>query len=205
MSTCVWKLKYIKTFLFSSQFSICVMGWLTNAEKIRRFRNKRKDDVAYRNSESKCVEQCRKAHLDKMSEFEKEEYKIKAREWQRKCHAEKKARQENSNTTETSPPCASSTPLPNINPYSTKQSYGKAVARARKTLPMSPQKNLAVVAGLASHVGLNLETRMERNLKNLSGLLEEAKSAATDFFFFIHHARFKWCHNSLGWFWKEKA
>ena len=104
-------------------------------------------------------------------------------ESQRKCRSEKKARQENSNTTETSPPCASSTPLRNINPYNTKQSYGKAVARARKTLPMSPQKNLAVVAGLASHVGLNLETRMECNLKNLSGLLEEAKSAATDFFF----------------------
>ena len=52
------------------------MGRLTNAEKIRRFRNKRKDDVAYRNSESKRVEKCRKAHVDKMSEFEKEEYKI---------------------------------------------------------------------------------------------------------------------------------
>ena len=32
------------------------MGLLTSAEKIRRFRNKRKNDVAYRNSESKLVE-----------------------------------------------------------------------------------------------------------------------------------------------------
>ena len=53
------------------------MGRLTNAEKIRRFRNKRKDDVAYRNSESKRVEKCRKVCVDEMSEFEKGEYKIK--------------------------------------------------------------------------------------------------------------------------------
>ena len=72
----------------------------------------------------------------------------------RKCHAEKKARQENSNTSyQNSPPCASSTPLTNINPYNTNQSYGKAVAWSRKALTMSPCKKLAVAAGLASHVG----------------------------------------------------
>ena len=105
-----------------------------------------------------------------MSKFEKEEYKIKARERQRKWHAKKKPRQENSNATETSTPCASSTHLPNINPYSIKQSYGKAVAQSRKALPMSPLKKLAIVAGLASHVGLNLYTKMECNLKNLRDL-----------------------------------
>ena len=101
------------------------MGQLTNAEKIRRFRNKRKNDAVYRHSQSKHLEKCRKARVDKMSEFEKDEYKIKARKRQRKCHAEKKTRQENSNTTETSPPCASSNSPPNINSYNTKQSYGK--------------------------------------------------------------------------------
>ena len=101
----------------------------------------------------------------------------------RKCHTGKKARQENSNTIKTSSPCASSTPLPKINPYNTKQSYGKAVAPSRKALPICPRKKLAVVAGLASHVGLNLETKMDHNLKNLRGLSEETKSAARDFFF----------------------
>ena len=42
-------------FGFFYQLSIGVMGQLTSAEKIGRFRN-RKNDVAYRNSESKLVE-----------------------------------------------------------------------------------------------------------------------------------------------------
>ena len=114
------------------------MGQLTSAEKIRRFRNKRKNDVAYRNFESKHVEKCRKARVDKMSKFEKDEYKIKARGRQRKCHAEKKA-----NTNKTVFPIASSTRLPNINLYNTKQSCGKAVAQSGKALPMSPEQEVS--------------------------------------------------------------
>ena len=145
------------------------MGRLTNAEKIRRFRNKRKDDVAYRNSESKRVEKCRKACVDEMSEFEKGEYKIKLERDRESAVLKRKQGKK----TQTSPPCASSTPLPNINPYNTKQSCGKVVTESRKALTMSPRKKLAVVAELISHVGLNLETKMERNRKNLRGLSEK--------------------------------
>ena len=60
---------------------------------------------------------------------------------------------------------------------------GEMFFRSKKALPMSPHKKLAVVAGLASDVGLNLETKMEGNLKNLRGLSEEAKFTARDFFF----------------------
>ena len=73
------------------------------------------------------MEKCRKACVHEMSKFEKEEYKIKARERDKES-AENKERHKNSNTTETASPIASSTLLSNINPYNTKQFYGKAVA-----------------------------------------------------------------------------
>ena len=78
----------------------------------------------------------------------KDEYKIEAEKRQRKCRAEKKAKQENSNTSETACPIASSNPLPNIN-LNTKQSYGTAAARSKEALLTSPRKKLAVVAELA--------------------------------------------------------
>ena len=124
------------------------MGRITTAEKIKRFRNKKNNDVAYNHSESKRVEKCRKAPVDKMPKSKKEEYKIKARKRQRKCRAEKKAKQENSNTSETACPIASSNPLPNIN-LNTKQSYRTAAARSKEALLTSPRKKLAVVAELA--------------------------------------------------------
>ena len=117
------------------------MGRITTAEKIKRFRNKKNNDVAYNHSESKRVEKCRKAPVDKMPKSRKEEYKIKARKRQRKCRAEKKAKQENSNTTETLYPIASSNPLPNINLYNTKQSYGKAAADLEKLYLRLPARS----------------------------------------------------------------
>ena len=47
---------------------------------------------------------------------------------------------------------------------------------------MSPRKKLAVVAGLTGHVGLNLETKMEHNLKNLRGLSEKQNLQQETFF-----------------------
>ena len=105
------------------------------------------------------------------------EYKIKARDRQRKCRAKKKVRQERSNTTKATSPIPFSTPLPNINPCNTTQSYGKAVARSRKALPMSPPKKLAVAADLAIDVALSLE------MKKLRSSSEEARYAVREFFF----------------------
>ena len=50
------------------------------------------------------MKKCKKACVDKISKFEEEEYKIKARSRQKKCCAEKKVRQKNSNTNETVSP-----------------------------------------------------------------------------------------------------
>jgi hypothetical protein len=61
------------------------MGRLSNKEKVKRFHDRRKDDVQFRQSESKRVEKIRKTRVDKMSNEEKEEYRRKARGRQRKC------------------------------------------------------------------------------------------------------------------------
>ena len=126
------------------------MGRLTNREKVKRFRDKRKNNVQCRMSESKRVEKIRKTRVDKMSNAQKEAYREKARERQRKCRAAKRS----TNTAASDNQNLDSTPTtPITNPYGTKQSYGKALARTRRSLPMSPRKKVAVVAGLASDVG----------------------------------------------------
>ena len=156
------------------------MGRLTNREKVKRFRNKRKNDVQYRMSESKQVEKIRKTRVDKMSHAQKEAYREKARERQRKCRAAKRS----TNIAASDNQNLDSTPTtPITNPYGTKQSYGKALARTRRSLPMSPRKKVAVVAGLASDVGLTLENNMNRNLRKSHGLSDDTKTAVGEFYY----------------------
>ena len=50
------------------------------------------NDVQYRMSESKRVEKIGKTKVDKMSNAQKEAYRQKARERQRKCRASDKCR-----------------------------------------------------------------------------------------------------------------
>ena len=76
-----------------------------------------------------------------------------------------------------------STPLSTTNAYGMKQSYGKALARTHRSLPMSPRKKVAVVAGLASHVGLTLENKMNRNIRKSQGLSDDMKTAVRDFYY----------------------
>ena len=61
-----------------------------------------------------------------------------------------------------------------LNPYVTKQSFGKAVARSKKN---------AVVAGLASYVGLNLEGKMTCSVRWIQGLSNNTKEAVKDFYY----------------------
>ena len=78
---------------------------------------------------------------------------------------------------------SSSTPTSILNPYRTKQSFGKAVAKCRQSLPTSPRRRKAVIAGLVSHIGLNLEGKLERNIQKLQGLSDETKECIKNFFF----------------------
>ena len=131
------------------------------------------------------------------------ECNIKARDRQRKCRAKKKVRQERSNTTKATSPIPFSTPLPNINPCNTTQSYGKAVARSRKALPMSPPPKVSCCSRLGYRCCV--EFRDEKIEKFVWG----SKICSTRIFlstrYLIHHARFKWAHNSMGWFQKEET
>ena len=67
-----------------------------------------------------------------------------------------------------------STTVQLLNPYVTKQSFGKAVARSKKN---------AVVAGLASYVGLNLEGKMTCSVRSIQGLSNNTKEAVKDFYY----------------------
>ena len=63
----------------------------SSAEKMSRYCKKKKDNVNFKQPESKRQEKCRKARIQKMNETEKEENKIKAQEKKRKTRAAKKA------------------------------------------------------------------------------------------------------------------
>ena len=71
--------------------------------------------------------------------------------------------------------------MPLLNPHVTKQSFGKATARSRKTLPMSSHNKIAVVVGLANCVGLNLEGKMTQNVRQIQKLSNDTKETVRDF------------------------
>ena len=66
------------------------------------------------------------------------------------------------------------TPIRENNPYKTRQSFGKALSAARLNLPGSPRRIKAIVTGLASEVGLKVDTKYYRSLEqNCSQQLRE--------------------------------
>ena len=161
---------------------------LSSAEKVRRHRFKRKTDLAYKQSESVRIEKVRKMRVEKMTPEEKAQYRRRAAERKRHSRAVMKQRTDALNNSDTNskssaPSSSSSTPTSILNPYRTKQSFGKAVAKCRQSLPTSPRRRKAVIAGLASHIGLNLEGKLERNIKKMQGLSDETKECVKNFFF----------------------
>ena len=80
------------------------------------------------------------------------------------------------------PDSSSSTPTSIFNPYKTKQSFGKAVAKCRQSLPTPPRRRKAAIADLASQIGLNLEGQLERNIQKMQGLSDETKECVKNFF-----------------------
>ena len=161
---------------------------LSSAEKVRRYRSKWRTDLAYKHSESKRIEKIRKTRVEKMTVEEKAEYRRRATERKRQSQAAKKQKADTLSTSNTSsesntPGSFSSTPTSIANPYRTKQSFGKAIAKCRQSLSTSPRRRKAVIAGLASHIGLNLEAKLERNIQRVQGLSEETKECVKTFFF----------------------
>ena len=80
-----------------------------------------------------------------MSNAEREEFLLKERMRMRKLRAAKKSAQHDAVGDSG-----------NSMPYQSSQSLGKAVKRARTSLPMSPRKQQCVVGKLAESVGLKV-------------------------------------------------
>ena len=74
-----------------------------------------------------------------MTEIQKEDYWATARERKRKS---REKMQSKSTAPENTLENTSMTP---VNAYASKESFGRALLRSRKSLPMSPRKRLAVV------------------------------------------------------------
>ena len=83
----------------------------------------------------------------KMSNSEREEFLLKERIRIRKLRADKKSAQHVGE-------CSTS----GSTPYRSTQSLGKAMKRARTSLPKSPRKQRCVVSKLAESMGLNVST-----------------------------------------------
>ena len=120
---------------------------LTNREKQARLRAKRKSDVqaylSFKKKDGERKAKARAAMKQKMSEKEYEEYRASESARIRNYRRTKGE----SDQTETEQQAA---PLP----YKTKQGVGKAMKRARSSLPKSPIKRRIIAAGLAKEAGL---------------------------------------------------
>ena len=102
-----------------------------------------------------------------MTEIQKEEYRAAARE--RKSHEKMRSKSiAPENTVE-------NTSMIPVNTYASRQSFGRALQRSRKSLPISPGKRLAVVQGLVAEVGINLNEQIPTKKVHVSFVPEETK------------------------------
>ena len=65
--------------------------------------------------------------------------------------------------------------------YKTRQSFSKALNSTRDALPSSPRKRAAVISGLASEVGMRMETNFTRSLT--SSAREEVRNYVREFYY----------------------
>ena len=151
---------------------------MTSAERVRAYRKRRaENDPDYTKRENKRIKDLRKAQVDKMTEEEREVHRRQISERVRLCRLRKKVVKQGE---------AEKKLVVKINKgFKTPQSLGKAVRRLAKNLPQSPSKKLAAVAGLANHVGLELNDKMTANLNGSTkrGLSEDDVNLITDFYY----------------------
>ena len=166
---------------------------MSGAERIRKYREKRKQNAEYRKKENERIEKLRKARVSKMDEDELKRHSAENNERQRNCREAKRKRKSDAESVVYSPP---STPAQNTTPsilkvafpFKRPQSYGKALNKAFRTLTTSPNKKRIVVSGLAQKIGLQLTSEVERELSfgaspGNPGLSVEIKEKVEQFFF----------------------
>lgn len=165
----------------------------TVRERVRKFREKKKQEAGYAEKESKRIESIRKRRVANMSESQKVAYRMAAAERKQSSRSRKSssvsdsmnalpASQSPVETDITKTPVSSGS----AHPYARPQSLGKAVRKSVRSLPYSPRKRRLVVAGLAKYVGLKIETNTEMQLSSNpgnQGLTAEALSTVSQFYF----------------------
>ena len=154
-----------------------------NKIHVKNYRDRKKQlDPEFTKRENARIEEIRKRRVANMNAIKHDEYRRNARERQRRCRAKRKLLQQNQSSPSSS--SASSTPLSSL--YSTKQSFGKAVMRVRRSLPKSPRKKRAVVLGMASEFGLDVRedsTSYKFSVRHQSSINEDMKERIKAFYF----------------------
>jgi len=155
-------------------------------ERVRDFRERKKNDKEYQMKESKRIEGIRKRRVNsEMTTTEKTAYREAAAERKRKSRALQQSRRGESVAASND---TIATPSSSASPYVRPQSLGKAVRKAARSLPYSPRKQKLVVAGLAQYVGLKIKDVTERNLdgenqRGNRGLPDDTVSLIKEFFY----------------------
>ncbi|GFO44239.1 hypothetical protein PoB_007074400 [Plakobranchus ocellatus] len=125
---------------------------MTSAERVRKYREKQKlINPNYSAQESARIEQIRKNRLLKNPEAERR----KSRETSAKYRAKKRRAE----TFSTSPARSG---------FKSPQGLGRAVKRLQDVLPRSPNKRAQTITGLAKRHGIQLESKMSKELTKRS-------------------------------------
>ena len=145
---------------------------LTNKEKLARRRQRLKEDpemlANVREKDRMRKSKSRKERQGRMTESEFHVYRLSERDRIRKHRTEKLKRLSK----------AVQEPFPL--PYKTPQAMGKAIKRAKTSLPFSPRRRQAVVAAIAKECGLPIATINKK--PGPHGLSDELKAKISSFF-----------------------
>lgn len=186
----------IKSFCGTMESAIPTKKALTGAERIKRYREKKSiSDLSFRSNESQRVEGVRKMRLQTFSEVERRRHRENVAARQRKSRTLKKQKLMESNVqTNTQSPISSSSssgePTPtrsndvNKRKYKTPQSLGKAVRRASRSLPISPNKRLQVVEGIFQKFGCGVKHKKSEQPVEVTGMPNEHADDKIKAFFF---------------------
>ena len=79
------------------------MTTISGAERIRRYRQKRKQGAEYRKKENERIEKLRKARVPKMDEDELKKHRAQTNERQRKCREARKRESDATDGAESEP------------------------------------------------------------------------------------------------------
>ena len=109
----------------------------TVRERVQKFRAKKKQQEGYQRSENIRIEGIRKKRVAKMSESEKDSYRMSTAERKRKSRAKKLLSVSNSmnGSASQSQPEPSTPVTPRTSAYARPQSLGKAVRKSVRSLP----------------------------------------------------------------------